>query len=84
MIFLLMMGAINYSAYSQRIANWINPEALEHAQNEVNGLLTQATSVTVHASEDAMNEAREDLETVTEKILQAEPSVVYSRNYGAE
>ena len=78
------MGVINYSAYSQRVASWINPEALEHARDEVNGLLTQATSVSVHASEDATMEAREDLETVTEKILQAEPSVVYSRNYGPE
>lgn len=83
-IFFLLMGVINYSAYSQRVASWINPEALEHARDEVNGLLTQATSVSVHASEDATMEAREDLETVTEKILQAEPSVVYSRNYGPE
>ena len=81
MIFLLLMGAINYSAYSQRIANWVNPEALEHARNEVNGILSQATSVSVHASEESTTEAREDLETVKEKILQAEPSVVYSRNY---
>lgn len=83
-IFLLMMGAINYSAYSQRVANWINPEALEHARDEVNGLLSQATSVTVHASEEVNVEIREDLETVTEKILQADPSVIYSRNYGPE
>ncbi len=83
-IFFLLMGVINYSAYSQRVASWVNPEALEHARDEVNGLLTQATSVSVHASEDATSEAREDLVTVTEKILQAEPSVVYSRNYGPE
>jgi LPXTG-site transpeptidase (sortase) family protein len=83
-IFLLLMGVINYSAYSQRIANWVNPDALIHARDEVNGLLSKATSVTVHASEEANNEAREDLETVKEKILEAEPSVVYSRNYGPE
>ena len=83
-IFFLLMGAINYSAYSQRVSSWINPEALEHARDEVNGLLTKATTVSVHASEEANLEAREDLETVTEKILQVEPSVVYSRNYGPE
>ena len=83
-IFLLLMGVINYSAYSQRIANWVNPDALIHARDEVNGLLSKATSVTVHASEEASNEAREDLETVKEKILEAEPSVVYSINYGPE
>lgn len=83
-IFFVLMGAINYSAYSQRIANWVNPDALEHARDEVNGLLTQATTVSVHASEEASTEAREDLETVKEKILEAEPSVVYSRNYGPE
>lgn len=83
-IFLLLMGVINYSAYSQRIANWVNPDALINARDEVNGLLSKATSVTVHASEEANNEAREDLETVKEKILEAEPSVVYSRNYGPE
>ncbi|GAB0175121.1 MAG: hypothetical protein HHAS10_10000 [Candidatus Altimarinota bacterium] len=78
------MGAINYSAYSQRISSWINPEALVQAQDEVNNLLTNATSVSVHASEGANEEAREDLATVKEKILQVEPSVVYSRSYGPE
>lgn len=83
-IFFVLMWAINYSAYSQRIANWVNPEALEHARDEVNDLLTNATSVSVHASEESTIEARDDLDTVKEKILQAEPSVVYSRNYGPE
>lgn len=81
LIFFLLMGAINYSAYSQRISSWINPEALVQAQDEVNNLLTNATSVSVHASEGANEEAREDLATVKEKILQVEPSVVYSRSY---
>lgn len=84
LIFFLLMGAINYSAYSQRVSSWINPEALEQAQDEVNSLLTKATTVSVHASENANEEAREDLETVKEKILQVEPSVVYSRSYWPE
>jgi LPXTG-site transpeptidase (sortase) family protein len=83
-IFLVMLGALNYSAYSSRIANWINPDALIEARDEVNNILTKATTVSVHASEAGVTEVLEDLETVTERILAHDPSVVYARSYKPE
>jgi LPXTG-site transpeptidase (sortase) family protein len=79
-IFLVLMGALNYSAYSSRLANWINPERLLEARDEVNGLLSKATSISVYA-EDTSGETKDDLATVTEKILATDPEVVYARNY---
>jgi hypothetical protein len=80
-IFLVLLVSLNYSAYSNRVINWVNPDALIQARDEVNELLTQATSVSVHASEESQSESRDDLESVTSKILASDPSIIYSRDY---
>ncbi len=80
-IFVVLLVGLNYSAYSNRIINWVNPEALILARDEVNNLLTSATSLSVHASEETLLENKEDLDTVTSKILDSDPSIVYSRSY---
>ena len=72
---------LNYSAYSNRIINWANPDALIYARDEVNNLLASATSISVYASEEAILENKEDLDTVTSKILDSDPSIIYSRSY---
>jgi LPXTG-site transpeptidase (sortase) family protein len=80
-IFVVLLVGLNYSAYSNRIINWVNPDALIQARDEVNHLLTSVTSVSVYASEWAMLENKEDLDTITSKILNSDPSIVYARNY---
>jgi hypothetical protein len=80
-IFLVLLVSLNYSAYSNRVINWINPDALMEARDEVNSLLTSATSISVHASEDIAHENKEDLSTVTAKILSSDSSIVYSKDY---
>lgn len=80
-IFAVLLVSLNYSAYSNRIINWVNPDALLHARDEVNNLLTSATSMSVYASEESALENKEDLDTVTSKILSSDPSIIYSRNY---
>lgn len=62
---------------------WVNPTGLEQARDEVNGILTKATSVSVHASEQVVEEQKEDRESITEKIANSEPTLIYSRNYEA-
>ncbi len=79
-IFLVLLGALNYSAYSSRVMNWVNPDMLLSARDEVAKIIS-SSSVEVHASEANAVEAREDLATVTEKILATEPQIIYSRNY---
>ena len=81
-IFMVLLAGLNYSAYSMRVANWINPEALVTARDEVASILS-SSSVEVHASESMHLENQEDLETVTEKIISSDPEIVYSRSYDA-
>jgi hypothetical protein len=54
------------------------------ARDEVNKLLSSATSVSVHASEETLSENKDDLESVTSKILASDPSIIYSRDYAPE
>ena len=55
------------------------------ARDEVNHILASATSVSVYASDEAtMTEAREDLSTLTQKVLTSDPQVVYSRSYSPQ
>ncbi len=82
-IFTLLLSLLNYSAYSSRVMNWINPDTLLKARDEIAGIVS-ASSVEVHASEESATENKEDLETVKEKILTSDPSIVYSQNYEAK
>lgn len=82
-IFTLLLSLLNYSAYSSRVMNWVNPDTLLKARDEIAGIVS-ASSVEVHASEESATENKEDLETVKEKILSSDPSIVYSQNYEAK
>ncbi len=79
-IFSTLLGVLNYSAYSSRIMNWVNPAALIAARDEVANILS-SSSVEAHASDSFNVETKEDLQTVTEKILTSDPEIIYSRNY---
>ncbi len=63
--------------------NWINPDALLSARDEVQNLLS-ASSVEVHASENASIERADSLEVVTEKIAESHPEMIYGRTYSPE
>lgn len=80
-IFLVLLVSLNYSAYSNRIINWVNPDALMQARDDVNNLLSSVTSFSAYASENSNTDTKEDLDTVTTKILSSDPSIIYSRDY---
>lgn len=82
-VFGVLLSILNYSAYSSRIVNWINPEALLTARDEVQNILS-ASSVEVHASENTAIEHAESLEAVTEKISASNPEMIYGRSYSPE
>ncbi len=63
--------------------NWVNPAALIAARDEVANILS-SSSVEVHASDAINTETKEDLQTITEKILASDPEIIYSRNYGPQ
>lgn len=82
-IFGVLLGILNYSAYSTRVMNWIDPTTLMAARDEVAGILS-SSSIQVHASEAAIQEQKEDLASITNKIIESDPSMVYSRTYDAK
>jgi LPXTG-site transpeptidase (sortase) family protein len=77
---MVLLGALNAGAYSSRIMNWVNPDALLTARDEVASILS-SSSVEVHASEEEVLEKKEDLEGVKSKILLSDPEMVYAREY---
>lgn len=82
-VFIVLLATLNYSAYSSRILNYINPEALLAAREEVTNILS-SSSVQVHASEAAELEKTESLQDVTEKVLTSNPEIVYKESYTAK
>ena len=79
-IFMVLLAGLNYSAYSTRIMNYISPETLMAARDEVAHIIS-SSSVEVHASDAVALENQEDLASVKEKILASDPAIVYSRSY---
>lgn len=79
-IFVVLLALLNASAYSSRIMNWVNPEALLTARDEVANILS-SSSVEVHASEEEALEKKEDFESVKSKILLSDPEMVYAGEY---
>lgn len=82
-VFVVLLAVLNFSAYSTRVLNFINPEALISAREQVEGILA-SSSMEVHASETTENEKVESLESVKEKILTSSPEIVYQESYGAK
>lgn len=82
-VFVVLLSILNYSAYSTRILNYINPEALISARDQVQNILS-SSSIEVHASESELNEKSDSLENVTEKILASNPEIVYKDSYSPE
>ena len=82
-VFIVLITTLNYSAYSSRILNYINPEALLAAREEVNTILS-SSSVQVHASESADLEKTESLHDLREKLVTSSPEIVYKDSYTAK
>jgi hypothetical protein len=83
LVFVVLLSVLNFSAYSTRIANYIDPDALLAAREQVEGILS-SSNIEVHASESLEAEKSESLESVTEKLLTSSPEIVYKDTYTAE
>ncbi|MBP9779844.1 class E sortase [Candidatus Gracilibacteria bacterium] len=78
-IFSVLLGLLNFNAYSARLFNWIDPDTLLSVKAEIQSVLS-SSSIEVHASED--EEARtETLDIIEQKVAQTDPGIVYSRSY---
>ena len=79
-VFVFLISVLNFSAYSNRLLNFVNPETLITAREKVEGILA-SSSIEVHASESEESEKSNSLESVTEKILDTSPEIIYKDAY---
>ncbi len=81
-IFWVLMGLMNFSAYSARVVHWIQPEKIEDIQKTMQKALVQSTPQ-AHAGE-SEKEDEINREVVEEKILIEYPDMVFDRSYNEE
>lgn len=79
-IFSVLLGALNFSAYSARVFNWIDPGALLSMKEEIQSVLSSST-IEVHASEVDEEVQKESLDIIEQKVAQTDPGLIYSRSY---
>lgn len=81
-IFGVMMGAMNFNAYSARVSHWFNPNVYAESSNAIANIISHSKSeiTTSGPKEDTI----ENRAIIEEKIAEKNPEMVYSRSYGAE
>ncbi len=79
-IFALLMGWLNFSAYSAMVTNWINPDLMATRQGDIESALS-SSSVAVHAADMIDSDS---IETITEKVALTDPDIVYARSYASD
>ena len=79
-IFSILMGAINFQAYSHRISHWINPNAYAQSTEEITNIISQSQAE-INISSQNLAENRNVL---AEQIFLKNPEMIYSRNYNEE
>jgi LPXTG-site transpeptidase (sortase) family protein len=79
-IFSILLGAMNFSAYSNRVLSWIDPSRFDAIRSDLEWAI-QKSSIEVHASDATHEEQQDSVELITEKMAAIEPGIVYNRNY---
>lgn len=82
-IFSVLIGVLNFSAYSARILNWIDPSTLENIKGDLLSVVSKS-SMEVHASEVTQEEQQESAAVLTKKVASIDPGIIYNRSYGAD
>lgn len=83
-IFSILLGALNFGAYSARILDWIDPDKLMSLQEDLSSAISRS-SIEVHA--DTTEQAKQLLESrevITDRIADIAPALVYSRTYAPD
>lgn len=79
-IFWILMGLMNFSAYSARIGNWIDPTSLQKITENMQVILLNQ-SVQVNAAETQGEYVPENRSAIEDKISIKNPEMVFSRSY---
>ena len=80
-IFSVLLGMLNFSAYSARILDWMDPDKLIALQDELMSAVARS-SIDAHA--DTTEQSRdivESREAVTERLADIAPGLIYNRTY---
>lgn len=80
-IFAIMMGAMNFNAYSARLMHWINPHAYAESSADIATIISAGTEQIVMGNSPENRDSRAIIE---EKIALNNPEIVYSRSYSEE
>lgn len=80
-IFSVLLGILNFGAYSTRVLDWMDPSRLAAIQDDLSSAIAR-TSIDAHASDVATDDKiQESREVITDKIAATDPALVYSRTY---
>lgn len=83
-IFSFLLGLLNFSAYSARILDWLDPEHLTILQQELSNAIARS-SIDVHAQiTDHTKQMIESRQIIHDKIADIAPGLIYSRLYTSE
>ena len=83
-IFSVLLGMLNFGAYSARVLDWMDPQKLISLQEDLSNAIARS-SIEVHA--DTTEQARdlvESREAVTERVADIAPGLVYGRTYSPD
>ena len=83
-VFSILLWALNFSAYSARLAHFINPENIESVRINLENIIA-SSSIEVHAaSENTDDESTVNKDIIEEKIASTNPEMVWNRSYAPE
>lgn len=83
-IFSVLLGALNFGAYSARVLDWIDPDKLISLQEDLSNAIARS-SIEVHA--DATENSKQILESrevIVDRLADIAPALVYSREYSPD
>jgi LPXTG-site transpeptidase (sortase) family protein len=82
-IFSVLLFAVNFSAYSARMLNWMDPGRLEAMGTDMESVIARS-SIEVSAAETSADDHTDSLEILEEKLAKTDPALLYSRSYSAD
>lgn len=85
-IFSVLLGILNFWAYSARVLDWMDPEHLVNMQQELTSAVARS-SMDVHAADvvaDMSQSNIESREAIMSKLEAVAPGMIYNRTYSAD
>lgn len=84
-IFSVLLGILNFGAYSARLLDWVDPARLSAIQEDLTQAISRS-SIDVHAQSELWEAGslHDSRSRVQEKVADTDPWLIYSRTYAPE